>query len=173
MSPWAGRAVAVLAVLTSAAVCSPHAPHSPPAAEGRFPAPVGVTVKDGQLEVLAEPCGEQEVTDVVVFDSTADSAFARNDQVIWSVRLPLDARRASRTERITLGRVPAGFEELTPLKKDDGDELVVDVNNDQLGFDRSELVEGQVLTDQGLRTEEQFFEDFVPRACPQPAVPTS
>ncbi len=135
---------------------------------GRFISPVGVTLKDGELEILADPCGGSEVLSVAVFDSTADSAFTKKDQVIWTVRLPLDALTASRTERITLGRVPAGFEELTPLKKDDGDELVVEVNSHQLGFDRSELVEGQVLTELGLRTEEQFFEEFVelPRVCP-------
>lgn len=169
----------VVALLTSAAACTTGTLHSPPADVGRFTAPVGVTLNAGQLEVLAEPCAAQEVTDVVVFDSTPHSARATKEQVIWRVRPPLDVRVASRTERVTVGRVPPGFDELTPLKKDDGDELVVSVNGSQLGFDRSELEEGQVLTAQGLRTEEQFFEDFVNQShvCPfgqsePPPVPT-
>ena len=160
-------ALALQAILTLAATCQPDAPHSPPAVEGRFVSPVGVTVTDGHLEILAEPCGFQEVSSLTVFDST-DDALATRDQVIWHVRMPLDVTTAARTERITFGRVPPGFEELTPPKKDDGDELVVDVNGAQLGFDRTELQEGQVLTEQGLRTEEEFFEEFVaqPNVCP-------
>ena len=92
-----GLMAAMFALLTSAAVCQPHAPHSPPAMEGRFVSAVGVSVKDGQLEVLAEPCGPQEVVSVVVFDSTADSVSTKKEQVIWAVRLPLQVTTASRS----------------------------------------------------------------------------
>ena len=150
---WARLRVAALTVaMASASACLLGAPLSP----------IGVTTNDGQLEVLASGC-DVAVLSLILEDGTRGSPEAEE---VWHVRAPLDAVDAPRVRRFVVGTLPAGFEEVTALKRDDGKELYVTVNGQyQMSFDRDDLEEGQVLTQEGLLSPDEFFDVYAPHAC--------
>jgi hypothetical protein len=105
------------------------------------------------------------VRSVTVYDSTDDDAYAKKKQEIWAARVPPDVRQPPPVQRVTVGVVPPGWEEVSALKDDDGERLVVVVGVSQVVFDRADLQEGQVYTQSGLRTEDEFYDQVVPSAC--------
>lgn len=134
-------------------MCAPSSPLSP----------LGVALSDGQLEVLVAPCSGQGFSKVSVYDIADGDQFPRKKDLIWQIR----SDAPGTLDHVVVGEVPPGFQETVALREDDGEDLVVDVGDSVyfMSFDRDELSEGEVFTEEGLVSWEEFAQEYVAHAC--------
>lgn len=78
--------------------------------------PLGVTLQGEDVAILVPACRDRGPDAVEVFEVPPDTPDDADGELVWS--LDASAATAPRTETFTVGDVPEGYDETTPLADD-------------------------------------------------------